>query len=231
MPRKVWVPNVGYDPFTPQGESLYLWDFPLIVDCTVVVRFLVRCNSSSPLSVWPFYSLLWRSFLLVFRSFSQGIDSCVAVDLVRLWEEVSSGSSYATILNYTSMCSMSCLRNTSLLQSHKFILLYGLQKLYTFAILIYIFNLLGIGFCEIKFHNFYIWITICPSTMYWKIHPSLYDMQCLLCPESVSYGLHVWDRSNESCAGCVFSSIEKFVIPVLTQHCSSYKEFIIAHGL
>lgn len=36
---------------------------------------------------------------LVFRSFSEDIVPYVAVDLVCLWEEVSSGSFYVTILN------------------------------------------------------------------------------------------------------------------------------------
>lgn len=46
-----------------------------------------------PFSVWSFNPLLWRVVHLVFRSFSEGNDSYVAVDLVFLWEEVSSGSS------------------------------------------------------------------------------------------------------------------------------------------
>lgn len=37
---------------------------------------------------------------LVFRSFSQGIILYVAVDLVRLWKEIISGSSYTTMLDY-----------------------------------------------------------------------------------------------------------------------------------
>lgn len=40
--------------------------------------------------------------LLVFRSFSEGIHPCATVDLVYLWEEVSSGSSYAAILSLLS---------------------------------------------------------------------------------------------------------------------------------
>ena len=54
-----------------------------------------------PILMWPFYPL-WRELFrwLVFSSSLVGIVSYIAVDFVCLWEEISSGSSYATILDH-----------------------------------------------------------------------------------------------------------------------------------
>lgn len=53
-------------------------------------------------SMWSFYHLLWRTPAhLDFRLFSEGNDPYVTVNLVCLWEVVSSGSSYAAILDST----------------------------------------------------------------------------------------------------------------------------------
>lgn len=51
-----------------------------------------------PVSVRPFYHLLWMCCSLVFRTFSEEIIPYV-LGLLCPWEEVNSGSSYATILN------------------------------------------------------------------------------------------------------------------------------------
>lgn len=55
-----------------------------------------------PILTWSFFLLLWRVLHLVFRSLSERNDPYVALDLMFLWEEVSSGSSYAAMLDSPS---------------------------------------------------------------------------------------------------------------------------------
>lgn len=52
-----------------------------------------------PVSVWSLSLCYGGAIQLVFRSFSQEIDPYVAVGLVCLWKEMSSGSQYTAILN------------------------------------------------------------------------------------------------------------------------------------
>ena len=53
-----------------------------------------------PISIWPFLCILScrKSVLLVFRSFLEIVVLHLIVALVCLWEEVTSGSSYSSIL-------------------------------------------------------------------------------------------------------------------------------------
>ena len=70
------------------------------MSCSVRVRFLVRmflCLAYP--SQCALFICCGRSVQLVFRIFSEGIVAYRAVDLLCLWEEGSSGSSCAAILN------------------------------------------------------------------------------------------------------------------------------------
>lgn len=49
--------------------------------------------------MWSFYPLVWRAVLLGFRSFPEGNNSYLAVDLPCPLDEVSSGSSFAASLD------------------------------------------------------------------------------------------------------------------------------------
>jgi len=72
------------------------------VGCCVGVEFLARpCLSASftHLDVALLSLVVERVVQLVFSSFQAGLIPYVAVDLVWLWEEVSSESSYAAILD------------------------------------------------------------------------------------------------------------------------------------
>lgn len=76
--------------------SLKKWPYLREMSCEV----LWGCPGFSCLSQW--YPLtLWcgGSVHLIFRSFSKGIIPYVVANLLRLWEEVNSGSSYTTIFN------------------------------------------------------------------------------------------------------------------------------------
>ena len=98
----VAVPDVRYQPFTGPGEAPYLWDPTLLHVAILRVIFLARlCLCPSYLS-WCGLFILCCAYL-VFRSLSEGNNPYVAVDLVPPWEEVNSGSSYATILQKSSL--------------------------------------------------------------------------------------------------------------------------------
>lgn len=59
--------------------------------------FLQDCVSAFPTHL--FYLLLWRVVHLALRSFSEGNDLYVAIDLVCPWEGKNSESSYTVILD------------------------------------------------------------------------------------------------------------------------------------
>lgn len=104
IPR-VGVPHVGHRLHAPQEKASFcelLLD-SLIVGCSVRVGFLVRmCLCFSyPSQCTLFIFCCGRSVQLVFRNFSEGIAAHRAVDLLCLWEEASSGSSEAAILNHS----------------------------------------------------------------------------------------------------------------------------------
>ena len=99
---KVGVPDVGFQLFAPQGEALW---FEFLPDCGFLCQQMglwQDCVSASPfcfgMGVFLFSQCVGVA-QLVFRVFFKGIVPYVAVNLVCLWKEVSSGSSYITILN------------------------------------------------------------------------------------------------------------------------------------
>lgn len=96
VPRS-WVPDMRQKPLTPQGGFPYLWDASQWL-LHLGVGFLAR-SLLLPISLWPFYPLLWSSCSVLLFFFRRELFSYVAVDLLCLWEEVSSGSPCATILN------------------------------------------------------------------------------------------------------------------------------------
>lgn len=73
--------------------------FP-VVGCHVRGKHFGKCMSLIllPISIWPFYTLMWNSCSdrsqILFRGNCSTISRC-------LWEEVSSVSSYIAILNYS----------------------------------------------------------------------------------------------------------------------------------
>ena len=116
-------PNMELGSFFPWGESLHLWLFSHLwspyqvcgVNCTESLPFL------SCLIVVPFYIFSCRrSFLLLFRSFSSIIALWIVVILVCPWPEVSSKSSYSTVLakvlqiDFICICLCPLLRNCHL---------------------------------------------------------------------------------------------------------------------
>ena len=67
------------------------------------------CLPLLPISVLPFYPLLRRSCWASFQVFSEATVLYVAVDLVYLWEEVRSVSSYTATLSHYFFCCCCCL--------------------------------------------------------------------------------------------------------------------------
>lgn len=74
-------------------------DLPVVDHCTKSGVFgETRSLLSYPSRCGPFLYCCEGAIQLVFRSFSERIVLYVAVDLLCLWEEVSSGFFYAAIL-------------------------------------------------------------------------------------------------------------------------------------
>ena len=97
---RVVVPDVGHQPFAPQGETCFS-EVPRyigVIAPKVVFGFCCCCccfglgfsfgkTASLPLRlvlIWSFYSLLWSSCSIVLRLFSEQIIPYVAVDFVCL---------------------------------------------------------------------------------------------------------------------------------------------------
>ena len=95
------APNVGLEPFALR-KDLQVCDILFL--CGSLARsvgpdWIVSLPPPTHLDVFFLYILnCIRAILLVFRSFSEKVVLYVVVVLLCLWEEVSSGSSYSTIL-------------------------------------------------------------------------------------------------------------------------------------
>lgn len=80
---RVGVPDVGHKSLIPKGEALDLWDLSQLWVTESGVRYLARLHTSLPLwpiSMWPFYCLLWRSYSPNFQVFFSAycfICSCI----------------------------------------------------------------------------------------------------------------------------------------------------------
>ena len=94
------VPDVGHKSLTPQREFPYLWHPSRLWVTVLGVGFLVRLGLClSYLSqCGPFILCCGVAVQVVLWFLSEGIAPYVAVDVLCPWEEMSSGSSYATIL-------------------------------------------------------------------------------------------------------------------------------------
>ena len=99
---KVGVPNVGSKSFTVQREA-GIWDFPPV--CMMLYQGGLYGESVSQpflaISVWIFSHSpdVYESALQLVSGFlSEVIALCVAVYLLCLWEDGSSGASYVVIL-------------------------------------------------------------------------------------------------------------------------------------
>ena len=97
----VGVPDEGHKPLTPQRDASDLWDPSLLWVTMLGVGLLARLRLCLTYPSWcgPFIIHCEGAVHLAFRSFSGWIVPYVAVDSVYAWEEVSSRSSYAAILD------------------------------------------------------------------------------------------------------------------------------------
>ena len=96
-----WVSGAGHKFLTPQGEAPYLWDPSWLWVATPRVGIVVRPDLflSYPSQCGSCNLCFREAVQLGFMSFSEGNFACVAVVLLSPWEEGSSGSYYATVLN------------------------------------------------------------------------------------------------------------------------------------
>lgn len=90
------VPDVGHEVFASQSEAPGLWDPSLMWGVGLLAR--LNLGPSYPLPGWPFSVCCKGAMQLAVKSFSRGTYFIAAVDLVCLWEEVSSGTSCNAIL-------------------------------------------------------------------------------------------------------------------------------------
>lgn len=94
---KSWAPDVASKPLASLGK-LGIVRFHLIVCCGAGVGLYGKTVSLQCGVFFSFTSCVGAA-QLVSEFLSEGIVSCIFIDLVCLWEELSSGSSCVTILN------------------------------------------------------------------------------------------------------------------------------------
>lgn len=98
---EVGVPDMEHQPLAPLREASAWWDPSLLCSWAGGGFFFGESVSLTLLSIlmWFFNPFFCRAVHLVFRYFSEGNYPYATVDLLCLWEDRSSGSSCATILD------------------------------------------------------------------------------------------------------------------------------------